>query len=70
MKSEVLLPSLSASSAMNKPMENASVGTSVGGMRLPLLRPQQEEVHVWVDAEGGRAVRSNTKTESRHDKAI
>lgn len=39
---------------MNKPMESVNVGTSVGGLRLPLLRPLQEEVHVWVDAEKGQ----------------
>ena len=39
---------------MNKPTEDARVGASVGGLRLPLLRPMQEEIHVWVDAEKGR----------------
>lgn len=38
---------------MNKPTEDARVGASVGGLRLPLLRPMQEEIH-WVDAEKGR----------------
>ena len=39
---------------MNKPTGDARVGASVGGLRLPLLRPMQEEIHVWVDAEKGR----------------
>ncbi|CAL1170147.1 unnamed protein product, partial [Cladocopium goreaui] len=38
---------------MNKPTEDARVGASVGGLRLPLLTPMQEEIH-WVDAEKGR----------------
>lgn len=40
---------------MNKPTEDARVGASVGGLRLPLLTPMQEEIH-WVDAEKGGSI--------------
>eukprot|EP00434_Breviolum_minutum_P005785 symbB.v1.2.005100.t1/scaffold234.1/size257806/19 len=55
---------------MNKPMENASVGTSVGGMRLPLLRPQQEEVHVWVDAERGGSILAHHASEALQSREL
>eukprot|EP00438_Fugacium_kawagutii_P001338 Skav226322 [mRNA] locus=scaffold3301:635617:652993:- [translate_table: standard] len=51
---------------MNKPPESANVGTSVGGLRLPLLRPLQEEVHVWVDAETGQGKTSGGSILAQH----